>query len=105
MTTRRSSRKQQQWGGLQAVLVVGSLVATLAGTRLLSLQEPVETAVSADAMQTVSVQEPTVVIVPTDSSLLPLPPDGARGVQVELKPIAQAVTPDIQPVARASSSR
>lgn len=105
MTTKRSRRPDQQWGTLKAMLVVGSMAATLAGTRLLALQEPVvETAVVTP--------EPVVVVVPAAAtSSLPMPPnwDAAnRGAQVELAPIPQAVTPDIrpvQPVARSRSSR
>ncbi len=105
--SRRDKRSQQQWGGLKAALIVGSLAATLAGMRMLALQEPVETSTSTGSVP-VSIQEPTVVIVPAASSSLPLPPNGARGVQVGLAPIPEAVTPNIQPVqpvARARSSR
>ena len=107
MTTRRTNRAQQQWGGLKAALIVGSIAATLAGTRTLALQEPVET-VTEPVEVTVPIQEPAMVIIPAESSPLPLPPNGARGVQVELAPIPEAVTPNIQPVqpvARARSSQ
>ena len=98
MTTRGTKHQPQQWEGLKAVLIVGSLAATLAGTRLLAMQEPVvETAVS--------VQEPVVVVVPAPAtSSLPLPPNlsnGNRGVQVELAPVPKAVSPQINPIQQA----
>ena len=107
MTTRDNKRQPQQWGTLKAVLVMGSLTATLAGTRLLARQEPVmETAVNT--------QNPVVVVVPApETSALPLPPNlagNSRGVQVELAPVPKAVSPQInpaqrvQPVARSRSS-
>ena len=84
VTTRSTKRQPQQWEGLKAVLIVGSLAATLAGTRLLALQEPV------------------VVVVPApETSALPLPPNRGnenRGVRVELAPVPRAVTPQINPV-------
>ena len=101
MTTNHSARQGQQTGTLKTALVVGSLVATLAGTRLLAAQDTAvpETAVSTDAAVT--------VVVPVESgstSTLPLPPT-SRGTQVELKAIPQVVQPQIQPVVRARSSR
>jgi len=101
MTTNHSARKGQQTGMLKTALVVGSLVATLAGTRLLAAQDTAvpETAVSTDAAVT--------VVVPAESSstsTLPLPPT-SRGTQVELQAIPQVVQPQIRPVVRARSSR
>jgi hypothetical protein len=85
---------------LKTFLIMGSLVATLAGTRLLAAQDTavVETAVPLDA--------PVTVVVPVESSnsTLPLPPT-SRGTQVQLEAIPQVVQPQIQPVARARSSR
>jgi len=106
MTTRGTKRQPQQWEGLKAVLIVGSLAATLAGTRLLAMQEPVvETAVSTGSVQAVFTQEPVVVVVPAPvTSALPLPPHWGtenRGVQVELAPVPRAVTPQINPVQQA----
>lgn len=105
MTTNRSRRTSQQTGTLKTVLVVGSLVATLAGTRLLAAQD---TAVSTTA---VPIDAPVTVVIPADnsaatssSSTLPLPPTSG-GTQVQLKAIPQVVQPQIRPVARARSSR
>lgn len=99
MTTNRSARQGNQTGLLKTALVVGSLVATVAGTQLLAAQDTAvaETAVSPNA--------PVTVVVPAESSsTLPLPPT-SRGAQVELQAIPQAVQPQIQPVVRARSSR
>lgn len=101
MTTNRSGRSGQQTGMLKTFLVMGSLVATLAGTRLLAAQDTafVETVVPLDT--------PVTVVVPAESSsssTLPLPPT-SRGTQVQLEAIPQVVQPQIQPVARARSSR
>jgi hypothetical protein len=99
MTTNRKGRANQQTGTLKTFLVVGSLVATLAGTRLLAAQD---TAVPQTAVPTT--QTITVVVPASNSSTLPLPPTD-RGTQIELKQIPQVVQPQIQPVARARSSQ
>jgi hypothetical protein len=105
MTTNRSARTGQQTGTLKTFLVVGSLVATLAGTRLLAAQD---TAVSTTAVPT---DAAVTVIMPADNSAadnstsaLPLPPTSG-GTQIELQAIPQVVQPQIQPVARTRSSR
>ena len=99
MTTNRATKKGLQTGVLKTFLVVGSLLATLGGTRLLAAQD---TAVSTTA---VPVNEAVIVVVPAESSsALPLPPT-SRGTQIELKQIPQVVQPQIKPVARARSSR
>lgn len=100
MTTNRKRQNKQETGALKTFLVAGSLMATLAGTRLLAAQEmPVaETAV-------VSATEAITVVIPTDNSTaLPLPPTN-RGTQIQLKQIPQVVQPQIRPVARTRSSR
>ncbi|MCA9919473.1 MAG: hypothetical protein KC445_16050 [Anaerolineales bacterium] len=100
MTTNRTARKGNQTGMLKVVLTVGSLVATVAGTRLLAAQATAvsETAVAPDAAVT--------VVIPAESSgnTLPLPPN-SRSTQVQLQAIPQAVQPQIRPVVRARSSR
>ena len=99
MTTNRPTKKGLQTGVLKTFLVVGSLLATLGGTRLLAAQD---TAVSTTA---VPADEAVIVVVPAESSsALPLPPT-SRGTQIELKQIPQVVQPQIKPVARARSSR
>lgn len=110
MTTNRSARTNQQTGVLKTFLVVGSLVATLAGTRLLAARDTavMETAVPADASVTVVVPADNSAAATTSTSTsdntLLLPPTGG-GTQIELKAIPQVVQPQIQPVARARSSR
>lgn len=99
MTTNRKAPASQQSGTLKTFLVVGSLLATLAGTRLLAAQgvPAAETAVP--------VTNAITVVVPAENSTtLPLPPT-SRGTQIELKPIPQVVQPQIRPVARTQSSR
>jgi hypothetical protein len=97
--TKQSARPNQQVGALKALLLTGSVVATLAGTRLLALQEPTMTDVPA------TVNESTTVVVPESSaSSIPLP-STMRGTEVELKPIPQVVQPQINPVARTRSSK
>jgi len=105
MTTNRSERSKQQTGTLKTFLVVGSLVATLAGTRLLAAQDTavIETAVPVDASITVVVPAENSAAT-TGTNSLPLPPT-SRGTQIELKAIPQVVQPQIQPVVRARSSR
>ncbi len=108
MTTNHSARSGQQTGMLKTFLVVGSLVATLAGTRLLAAQDTAVVATTAptDAAVTVVVPADNSATVTTSltASTLPLPPTSG-GTQVELKAIPQAVQPQIQPVASARSSR
>lgn len=100
MTTNRATRSGQQTGMLKTALVVGSLVATLAGTRLLAAQD------AAAAAAVVPADAAVTIVVPADNgtTTLPLPPTG-RGTQIELKQIPQVVQPQIRPVARARSSR
>ncbi len=99
--TKRTERTGQQVGALKAMLLTGSVIATLAGTRLLALQEPAVTDVPAAANESI-----TVVVPNNTASSIPLPPT-MRGTQVELKPIPQVVQPqiNINPVARTRSSR
>lgn len=97
--TKKSARPNQQVGVLKALLLTGSVVATLAGTRLLALQEPVETETPVSTAENV-----TVVVPAAELTTIPLPPT-MRGTQVELKPIPQVVQPQINPVARTRSSR
>ncbi|MCC6605565.1 MAG: hypothetical protein IT327_20325 [Anaerolineae bacterium] len=99
MTTNRKAPAGQQTGTLKTFLVVGSLLATLAGTRLLAAQDV------AIAETAVPVTNAITVVVPAEnSSGLPLPPT-SRGTQIELKQIPQVVQPQIRPVARTQSSR
>lgn len=83
---------------LKALLLTGSVVATLAGTRLLAQQDT--TAASAAA-----VAEPVTIVVPaTDDMTVQLPPN-TRSTQVHLQPIPQVVQPQLRPLARSRSSR
>ncbi len=99
MTTKRPGHNNQAAGTLKTFLVVGSLLATLAGTRLLAAQDVSVTETA------VLITDAITVVVPADtSSGLPLPPTD-RGTQIELKQIPQVVQPQIRPVARTQSSR
>lgn len=95
-----TSRPQQQTGMLKALLLTGSIIATLGGARLLALQEggQTETAVTSPVAVTI------VTVPPADNMNIAMPPTG-RGVQLELPPIPQAVKPQIQPVTRTRSSQ
>lgn len=97
--TKRTARHNQRVGRLKALILTGSVIATLAGTRLLALQEPVDTGISVSTTESV-----TVVVPAADSSSVPLPRTN-RGTQIELKPIPQVVQPRLNPVARTQSSR
>lgn len=97
--TKQSTRPNQQVGALKALLLTGSVIAALAGTRLLALQEPAATEVP------VAVTESITVVVPAaEATAIPLPPT-SRGTKIELQPIPQVVQPQINPVARTRSSR
>ena len=97
--TKPAARPKQQTGALAAVLLTGSVIATLAGTRLLSFQDVGQPATA------VNPTAATTIMVPAaETSTIALPPTG-RGVQIELPPIPQAVQPQIQPVARTRSSQ
>lgn len=93
--TKRASRPSQDMGLLKTMLVVGSVAATLAGTRLLAVNETiVETAVS----------QPNPVIIieaaPTNAISLPMPPNsnGGQTIVLDMAPVPQAITPHINPV-------
>ena len=96
--TTRGGRPNQHTGKLKVLLLTGSVIATIAGTQLLPMQD----GVTAEAVGATS--EPVTIVVPVDADAsIPLPP-GERRTQVELEPIPQVVQPDIQPVARSQSS-
>ncbi|MBE2224353.1 MAG: hypothetical protein IAF02_22625 [Anaerolineae bacterium] len=79
---------------MKTLLVVGSVAATLAGTRLLAVQDVAfETAVTEP--------EQIIIIESAPMTPLPMPPTtGSRGqtIVLDLAPIPQAVTPHINPV-------
>jgi hypothetical protein len=94
--TRRAGRAKHNSGGLKALLLTASVMATFAGARLLALQEPVDA---------VTATETAMVSGPADSlSAVPLPQSG-RGTKIELKPIPQAAQPRLNPIVRTRSSR
>lgn len=93
MTTKRGrNRRSQQFNGLKVFLVVGAFAATLVGTRLLAHQE---TAVAPTT--------PTVIQETAPRTILTMP-NSSTAITLELAPIPQAITPDIRPVARSTSS-
>ena len=106
MTTKRTAKPGQQTGSLKALLLTGSVLATLAGARLLNLADiaTAETAVSPPITISVPAQATTITIPAEAGITVPLPPN-ERGVQIELAPIPQVVQPQIQPVTRTRSSR
>jgi hypothetical protein len=97
--TKRSTRHNKQVGKLKALILTGSVIATLAGTRLLALQEPAKAEVPFSTTESI-----TVVVPAVSSSSVPLPPTD-RGTRVELKAIPQVVQPQLNPVARTQSSQ
>lgn len=97
--TKRSSRRLQSANTLKALLLAGSVLATLAGTRILARQEPVT-----QEMPGVITVPVTVVVPAGDSETLPLPPT-LRRTQLNLAPIPQSIQPQLHPIARTRSSR
>ena len=109
MTTRQQSKRpKQDLGPLKAMLVVGSMAATLGGTRLLAMQ--------AASSPIVDTSAPVAVVVPSNQTqtqvkqTYPMPPTwngSGQATTVQLQPIPQAVTPNIQVrvVAQSRSSR
>lgn len=95
MTTKRSGRAGQQLTALKLTLAAGSLLATLAGTRLLAVND----AAPPDAPQ------PVVITVP-DAPAAGAATGAGGGFRLELAPVPTAAAPvDIPPVARSRSSR
>lgn len=97
--SKRASPTNRQAGALKVLLLTGSMIATLAGTRLLAWQEASATEISVSTTESVAITVPAA-----EASSMSLPPTN-RGTQIELKPIPQAVLPQIKPVARTRSSR
>lgn len=97
--TKRTGRTSQRINTIKALLLAGSVMATLAGTRILALQEPLET------NSPVAVSEAVTVVVPAaELTGIPLPPT-TRKTKIELVPIPEVVRPKLNPVARTRSSR
>lgn len=97
--TKRSARPKRKTGMLKTFLTVGSLIATLAGTRLLSLQEAGQTETAVPQNDPIT----TIVLAAPDQTPSLLLPN--RGRQIELKQIPQVVQPNIKSVARTKSSK
>ena len=106
--TRRTTQRGQDMGFLKTMIMVGTIAATLAGTRLLAVNEkPEET--------NVSTPNPVIIIETAPRKSLLSPPIGSVGNQaivLDLAPVPQAVSPQIQvarvqqvrPVARTKTS-
>ena len=92
--TKRGNPKNQDMGVLKTLVVVGSVAATLVGTRLVAVEDTVvETAVPESKQ--------IIIIEPAPITPLPMPPtNGGSGqaIVLDLAPIPQAVTPHINPV-------
>jgi hypothetical protein len=97
MTNRRNS-KNQDTGLLKTLLVVGSVAATLVGTRMVAVQD---TIAQASATTAVPAPEQIIIIESAPVTPLPMPPtSGGSGqtIVLDLAPIPQAVSPQINPV-------
>ena len=107
MTTKQQKKRpNQQLGTLKTMLVVGSMAATLAGTRLLAMQAVPTT--TADPSAPVAVVVPSTQTQVQQNYAMPPTLNGSgRSTTVQLQPIPQAVTPNIQVrvVAQSRSSR
>jgi hypothetical protein len=91
--TNQRNRKKQEMGFLKTLLVVGSVAATLAGTRLLAVKDTLaETAVSES--------EQVIIIETMPVTPLPMPPTSSSDqvIVLDLAPVPQAVQPQINPV-------
>lgn len=91
----RRGAKTQGAGGITQALLVGSVLATLAGTHLLARQDQPASAVAEQA----SGQPTPPLVVP--------PVQGSDGISLDLPPVptvAPAPSP-VRPVARTRSSR
>lgn len=97
MTNRK--RPANSFGSVKKYLIAGTFAATMIGTQLIGQQDTV-----------VNFNEQVTVVVPATQSqeVYALPPTfnrNNRGDQIQLKAIPQAVTPNINPVARTRSSQ
>jgi hypothetical protein len=93
--TKRTNRRRRNSGGLKALLLSASVIATIGGARLLDLQEPAQASASTQA---VSIVEPETSAPPAAL------PRAGRTATLDLKPIPQAAIPRFNPVARSHSS-
>ncbi len=97
--TKRGNPKNQDMGILKTMLVVGSVAATLVGTRMVAGKDAV----------VVTAPEPEQIIIIQSAPVtpLPMPPtsggsgSSAQTIVLDLAPIPQAVTPHINPVQQA----
>jgi len=90
MTTKSSRSGDKQLGRLRWALAAGSVIASLAGTRLVAVKDAAQTAVPAPSAAT--------IVIPAAGTVQ----------QIELAPIPTAVPPAVlplQPIARTQSSR
>ncbi|MCP5098520.1 MAG: hypothetical protein GY943_23465 [Chloroflexi bacterium] len=111
MTTKNRKRPNRQMGLLKWAMAVGSLAASLLGTRILAQQEL--------APQTAVSPTPIVINVPLNMpTTLPMEPQTAspNSFTLDLAPIPEAVSPQIKaapppqiiqvaPVAQSQSSK
>ncbi|MCA9973486.1 MAG: hypothetical protein KC425_24880 [Anaerolineales bacterium] len=97
MTTKNTRRAGQQLTALKVTLAAGSLLATLAGTRLLAVNDT--------SLAAAAAPEPVVITVP-ETAAPSAPAAASGGVRLELAPVPTAVAPvALPPVARTRSSR
>ena len=104
MTRPPRSRARQDYGAIKHALLAGSVLASLAGARVLAWQAPVAPTPASPSDPARPVQ---ITIEPLD---LPLEMAGAAGepLLLDLPPVPTAVSAQprpVQPVARTRSSR
>lgn len=92
-TTTKNRRAGQQLGLVRAMVIVGSVAASLVGTRLLAVNDAQETAVATP--------QPAAIIIEPPAAA----PARNEALLIELPPIPQAISPAVQPVTRTRSSR
>jgi len=95
--SRHTGQPNRKSGDLRALLLTASVIATLAGARLLALQEPVAASANTEPVMLV---EP----VPAPPSSVLIQPNQQQSI-VELKPIPQVAQPRLDPIVRSRSSR
>lgn len=92
--TKRNKAKKTGLGRLKMLLVAGSVAATLAGTQLLASNE-------SGGAATIPAPNPVGMFAAGTATPQNLPPtlNGAgQAIVLDLAPVTQAVSPDIQPI-------
>ncbi|MGD2079091.1 MAG: hypothetical protein PVH18_11960 [Chloroflexota bacterium] len=93
--TKRRRRRRTNTGGLKALLLTASVIATIGGARLLALEE---------AAQSNPNPEDITIVEPASEPVARTVRRSDGRITLDLKPIPQAVVPRINPIASAHSS-